>query len=108
MKKLAFALAIFPLITPAQDPAYHDPGMKVVTQVAIVCRDIEAASKRWATMLGVDQPQIHTTKPGHEVKLMYRGRPVRWAGKARLYQSRTGHAGTDPACRRRHSLEGVS
>ena len=82
MKKLAFALAILPVFTPAQDPAYHDPGMKVVTQVAIVCRDIEATSKRWATLLGVNQPQIHTTKPGHEVKLMYRGHPSE--GQAKL------------------------
>ena len=82
MKKLAFALAILPLITPAQDPAYHDPGMKVVTQVAIVCRDIEATSKRWATLLGVNQPRILTTKPGREVKLMYRNRPS--DGQAKL------------------------
>jgi catechol 2,3-dioxygenase-like lactoylglutathione lyase family enzyme len=82
MKKLVFALAILPAITPAQDPAYHDPGMKVVTQVAIVCRDIEATSKRWATLLGVNQPQIHTTKPGHEAKLMYRGHPS--DGQAKL------------------------
>jgi catechol 2,3-dioxygenase-like lactoylglutathione lyase family enzyme len=73
MKKLAFVLAFLPAIAPAQSPAYHDPGMKVVTQVAIVCRDIEATSKRWAAVLGVDPPQIRTTKPGHEVKLMYRG-----------------------------------
>jgi hypothetical protein len=77
MKKLAFALAILPAIAPAQGPAYHDPGMKVVTQVAIVCRDIESTSKRWAAVLGVDPPQIHTTKPGHEVKLVYRAiRPM--------------------------------
>ena len=82
MKKLVFALAILPAITPAQNPAYHDPGMKVVTQVAIVCRDIEATSKRWATLLGVTQPQIHTTKPGHEVKLMYRSHPS--DGQAKL------------------------
>jgi hypothetical protein len=63
MKKLAFVLAILPAIAPAQGPAYHDPGMKVVTQVAIVCRDIESTSKRWAAVLGVDPPQIHTTKP---------------------------------------------
>ena len=75
MKKLAFALAILPAIAPAQGPAYHDPGMKVVTQVAIVCRDIESTSKRWAAVLGVDPPRILTIKPGNEAKLVYRGHP---------------------------------
>jgi methylmalonyl-CoA/ethylmalonyl-CoA epimerase len=73
MKKLAFVLAFLPAMAPAQSPAYHDSGMNVVTQVAIVCRDIEATSKRWAAVLGVDPPQIHTTKPGNEVKVMYSG-----------------------------------
>ncbi|HTT60546.1 MAG TPA: VOC family protein [Bryobacteraceae bacterium] len=82
MKKLAFVLAILPAIASAQGPAYHDPGMKLVTQVAIVCRDIEATSKRWAAVLGVDPPQIRTTKPGHEVRVMYRGRPS--DGRAKL------------------------
>lgn len=82
MKKLAFALAILLAIAAAQGPAYHDPGMKVVTQVAIVCRDVESTSKRWAAMLGVDPPRIHTTKPGHEVKLVYRGHPS--DGQAKL------------------------
>ena len=82
MKKLAFALAILPVIAPAQSPAYHDPGMKVVTQVAIVCRDIESTSKRWAAVLGVDPPRILTIKPGNEAKLVYRGHPSN--GKAKL------------------------
>jgi methylmalonyl-CoA/ethylmalonyl-CoA epimerase len=56
--------------------------MKVVTQVAIVCRDIDATSKRWAAVPGVDPPQISTTKPGHEVKEMYPGHPSE--GQAKL------------------------
>ena len=82
MKKLMFVLAVLPAIAPAQGPAYRDPGLKVVTQVAIVCRDIEATSKRWAAVLGVDPPQIRTTKPGHEVKVIFRGRPSE--GQAKL------------------------
>jgi methylmalonyl-CoA/ethylmalonyl-CoA epimerase len=76
MQKLVFVPFLFPLlagIAPAQSAAYHDPGMKVVTQVAIVCRDVEATSKRWAAVLGVDPPQIRTSKPGQEVKVMFRG-----------------------------------
>jgi methylmalonyl-CoA/ethylmalonyl-CoA epimerase len=63
-------------------PAYRDPGMKTVTQVAIVCRDIEAAARRWTSLLGVDPPRIQTTKPGHEVKAMFRGQPTE--GQAKL------------------------
>jgi methylmalonyl-CoA/ethylmalonyl-CoA epimerase len=82
MKKLPLLLALFPVLTPAQEPAYHDPGMKAVVQVAIVCRDVEATSKQWAAVLGVDPPQIRTTKPGHEVKVTFRGKPS--DGQAKL------------------------
>jgi catechol 2,3-dioxygenase-like lactoylglutathione lyase family enzyme len=82
MKKLAFLLALLPTIAPAQSAAYRDPGMKVVTQVAIVCRDVDATSKRWAAVLGVDPPRISTTKPGHEVKVMFHGHPSE--GQAKL------------------------
>ncbi len=54
---------------------YHDPGLRKVVQVAIVVRDIEASSKRWAELLGMPVPQISTTRPGHEVKEIYRGQP---------------------------------
>lgn len=54
---------------------YHDPGLKKVVQVAIVVRDIEASSKLWAELLGMPLPEIRTTRPGHEVKEIYRGKP---------------------------------
>ncbi|MEK7404798.1 MAG: VOC family protein [Acidobacteriota bacterium] len=60
---------------PAQEETYRDPGMKTIVQVAIVCGDIEATSKRWANLLGVAQPKITLTRPGREVKVTYRGRP---------------------------------
>ncbi len=82
MKKLALFLPLFAGMVPAQQTAYHDPGMKAVVQVAIICRDIEATSKRWAAALGVQPPQIKTTKPGSEVKELYRGRPS--TGQAKL------------------------
>ena len=75
MKRLAFLLTLVPFMASSQSPAYHDPGMTVVTQVAIVCRDIEATSKRWAAVLGIDSPQIRSTKPGREVNMMFQGRP---------------------------------
>jgi catechol 2,3-dioxygenase-like lactoylglutathione lyase family enzyme len=54
---------------------YHDPGLKKVVQVAIVVRDIEASSKLWAELLGMPLPEISTTRPGNEVKEIYRGKP---------------------------------
>jgi len=47
-------------------PPYRDPGLRVVTQVAIVCRDIEATS--WAAVRGVDPPQTRTTKPAMKLR----------------------------------------
>jgi len=54
---------------------YNDPGLKKVVQVAIVVRDIEKSSKLWAELLGMPVPKINTTRPGHEVKEIYRGKP---------------------------------
>jgi len=82
MNKLIFVLALLPAVAPAQSPVYHDPGMKLITQVAIVCRDLDATSRRWAAVLGVDPPQIRTTMPGHEVKVMVHGHPS--DGRAKL------------------------
>jgi catechol 2,3-dioxygenase-like lactoylglutathione lyase family enzyme len=82
MKNLVLLLTFIPGIVPAQGSAYHDPGMKLVTQVAIVCRDIDATSKRWAAVLGVDPPQIRTTKPGQDVRAMFKGHPSN--GQAKL------------------------
>jgi hypothetical protein len=54
---------------------YVDPGFKKMVQVAIVVKDIEAASKRWADFLGMPMPEIRTTRPGNEVNVIYRGKP---------------------------------
>jgi methylmalonyl-CoA/ethylmalonyl-CoA epimerase len=61
---------------------YRDPGLQKVVQVAFVCRDVETTSKRWAAVLGEAPPQIWTTRPGHEVKMVYRGKPSE--GQARI------------------------
>jgi methylmalonyl-CoA/ethylmalonyl-CoA epimerase len=51
-------------------------GSTTLAQVAIVVRDIEAASKRWAEVLGVPVPNIITVQPGSEVNMTYRGEPA--------------------------------
>jgi catechol 2,3-dioxygenase-like lactoylglutathione lyase family enzyme len=53
----------------------HDPGLEKIIQVAIVVRDIESASRKWAELLDMPVPEIRTTRPGHEVKVVYRGKP---------------------------------
>lgn len=57
------------------DNSYHDPGLDKVIQIAIVVKDIEEAAKRWAELLGKPVPEIRTTRPGNEVKVIYRGKP---------------------------------
>lgn len=50
-------------------------GSTTVAQIAIVVRDIEGASKRWAEILGMPVPNIIITQPGNEVNMTYRGQP---------------------------------
>lgn len=85
MKRISItlcALAALCTLAPAQDAPYVDPGLKKIVQVAIVCKDIEASAQRWSTILGMPVPPISTTRPGHEVKVMYRGKPSE--GQAKL------------------------
>jgi methylmalonyl-CoA/ethylmalonyl-CoA epimerase len=53
----------------------RDPGLKVIVQVAVVCRDIEVTAKRWAVFLGMEVPTISSTGPGSECGMVYRGKP---------------------------------
>ena len=50
-------------------------GSTTLAQVAIVVRDIEESSKRWAEILGQPIPNIITVAPGSEVAMTYRGGP---------------------------------
>ncbi len=82
MLRLILIAAAAAALLPAQEQPYRDPGLKTVIQVAIVCKDIDATSSRWAALLGVPRPKIATTRPGHEVKVRYRGRTSE--GQAKL------------------------
>ena len=73
--RIPFVICLFPFALVAQDAAYHDPGLKKIAQVAIVCKDIEASSRRWAEVLGMDAPKINITRPGSEVKVVFHGKP---------------------------------
>ncbi len=88
MLRTAALVSLLSLLLPAQEPAGLDPGMKTIVQVAIVTRDIEASAKRWAAVLGMPVPSITTTRPGEEVKVVYRGKPS--SGRAKLAFFRLG------------------
>lgn len=46
-----------------------------LAQVAIGVRDIDAARRRWAAVLGVDVPDIVEVEAGSRVRMAYRGLP---------------------------------
>ncbi len=61
-------------------------GSTTLAQVAIVVRDIEAAARRWADVLGMPVPQVITTSPGLEVEQTYRGVPSNAQAKLAFFQ----------------------
>jgi len=58
-------------VAPADTPLAGLP----VAQVALVVRDIEAARRTWAGVLGQTVPDIITTAPGADVAQTYNGVP---------------------------------
>ncbi|NLH99292.1 MAG: VOC family protein [Chthonomonadales bacterium] len=57
-----------------------------LAQVALVVRDIEEASRRWAALLGVPVPNVITTAPGLEVAQTYKGKPSDARAKLAFFQ----------------------
>jgi hypothetical protein len=86
--KAAIAIALLTLPLAAQSNPPKDPGFEKIVQIAIVTRDIEASAKRWSALLGMPQSPITTTRPGQEVKVVYRGKPS--SGRAKLAFFKTG------------------
>ena len=82
MLRTLIALSVCGIAAHAQMPVAIDPGLSTVVQVAIVTKDIEASAKRWAAVLGMEAPKISTTRPGHEVKVIYKGKAS--TGQAKL------------------------
>lgn len=89
MKNWLILILLLGAIAGAQQPAVVlDPGMQRATQICIVTRDVEATSKQWAAVLGVAPPSIKITRPGEEVRVVYRGRKS--TGQARIATIRVG------------------
>jgi len=83
---LLLAAALFGAVGVAEAA---DPGVGLgeIIQVAIVTKDIEASAKRWAAVLGQPVPEIRTTRPGHEVKVLYKGQPSDGQAKLTFFKS---------------------
>jgi catechol 2,3-dioxygenase-like lactoylglutathione lyase family enzyme len=50
-------------------------GSRVVTQIAIVVRDIDAAIERFSAILGVEKPGVIVSDPLEKARTTYRGQP---------------------------------
>lgn len=48
----------------------------LVTQIGILCNDIEQTAQEYADLLGVDKPEIYMTGTQDEAKTMYLGEPT--------------------------------
>lgn len=83
-------LLLLPLFAAAQEPAYRDPGIGKIVQIAIVCKDIDACSERWSRLLGQKAPAPRITVPGEQARVMYRGKPSK--GQVKLTFFKTGDA----------------
>lgn len=44
-----------------------------ISQIALVVRDIERSARTWATLLGMDVPEITETDPADRAHTVYRG-----------------------------------
>jgi catechol 2,3-dioxygenase-like lactoylglutathione lyase family enzyme len=56
-------------------------GLKRITQVAIVVKDIEKARLAWAELLGMKESQISETGDWQQTKMSYKGRPLKARAK---------------------------
>jgi catechol 2,3-dioxygenase-like lactoylglutathione lyase family enzyme len=62
-------------------------GTNVVAQIGLVVRDIEASSRRWADLLGVEPPGWRLTAPKEETNIRYRGEPTEGRAKLAFFEA---------------------
>lgn len=60
-------------------------GSQTVTQVAIVCKDIEGTAQAWAKVLGVETPAWRLTGPESESNIRHRGEPTEARAKLAFF-----------------------
>jgi catechol 2,3-dioxygenase-like lactoylglutathione lyase family enzyme len=59
---------------------------EAVCQVALVVKNIEAAAKAWAEVLGVPVPEARLTDPASQAHTRYRGRPTEARAKLAFFR----------------------
>ena len=80
-RQIRGAVTAFALLTASIVPAARaqDPvapfGDLMVTQIAFVVRDADAAARRWGALLGVDVPPAIVTDPLERARTQFRGQP---------------------------------
>ena len=79
---LAFCLIIG--LTIASDTK-QQLSSKEMTQVGLVVRDIEAKSKAWADLLGVDVPEVIVTDELDKAHTRYKGEPTEARAKLAFF-----------------------
>lgn len=57
-----------------------------LSQIAIVVRDVEAAAKAWADILGVETPKAILTDPQEKSHTLYRGAPTQARAKLAFFK----------------------
>ncbi len=57
-------------------------GTHEICQIAIVVRDIEETAGKYASLFGLDRPEVRTTEPREKTNILYRGKPT--DGRAKL------------------------
>lgn len=61
-------------------------GNRIVTQIAVVVRDIEAARERYCRIFGVDKPDIIITDEYEQARTSYHGQPTRARAKLAFFK----------------------
>jgi len=61
-------------------------GSHVITQVAIVVRDIEKKARAFADIFGLEMPEIRLTAPAEETHILYRGEPTSARAKLAFFR----------------------
>jgi hypothetical protein len=80
MKKNYFALAlivVFVSLSFRSDQMNREPVIrsKVITQVAIVVKNIDKARNAWAELLGIDVPEVSIAEGHYSRPTLYKGSP---------------------------------
>ncbi len=88
MKKMCFALLVIASLSASTLPAAEEKvapdaglGTRVVTQIAVVVKDVERSAKAYADVLGVPVPKWELTDTVEKAHTRYLGQPTKAQAK---------------------------